>query len=265
MTAQIEIKRHHVNRGDNMKSIRLLAVLIALLCSLSMVSCLDNPTQQQPPSEPASTLENTIPVISKSPALAYEVLDVEIQDTPMKAGVSAKVLITAATNEINKDSLKELLLYIHSNTMARKGWKYEKATTISATWAYLTREHVPNAQWIAMIDQGPGDAEAQISYNERQLTNLNKPPETKHRLSEEKRKEIFHASFIAARNARIDAEKKYPSSSLTNMATIGKFSALQDKLEKKYKRKVVKKYNLTRKQLEDIVIEGFMKSWPEPQ
>ena len=248
-----------------MKKTIWLVALASLLFSLSIASCRDNAAQQHLPSMPAPTAENTAPVRSESPALDFEVLDVEIQDTPMKAGVSAKVLIIAAPNDINKDSLKELLWYIHDNTMKREGWKYEKATTISTTWAYLTREHVPNAQWVAMISQGPGDMEARISYNEGQLKNLTKPPETKGGLSEQKRQEIFQASYAASRNARLDAEKKYPSSSMNNMKTIEKFVALQEKLKKRYKGKVAKKYKLTRKQLEDIVDEGLMKSWPEPQ
>jgi len=229
-----------------------------------VVSCRDNDTQQDPPGMPARPADKAAPAPSAPLALTFEVLDVEIEDKPHKAGVYDKVLITAVPNDINKDSLKELLLYIHEKTMARKGWKHHKATTISTTWAYLTREHVPNAQWVAMISQGPGDIEARLSYNEGQLKNLTKPPETKGGLSEQERKEIFQASFLAARNARLDAEKKYPSSSMNNMKTTEKFVALQNKLEKKYKGKVAQKYKLTRKQLEDIVLEGLMKSWPEP-
>lgn len=91
--------------------------------------------------------------------------------------------------------------------------------------------------------------------------------------TEKKRKQIWNEIVKAEDRAYDDAQQKYPlpeASKAGYSPTVAreqlkKQAELKETLTSKYKNILANKYDLTRKQLDKIAIEGLKKEWPFPK
>lgn len=202
----------------------------------------------------------------------YSVLDEDIYDVPVKTQVTLNILVSG---EISEPGLRALLNQLYSSTKARRGFKYHDSPTNIYIYAFTTKERAESGmgQWIAMLQKSYDDIKPTISINERQITQLGAKPEEKFGLSEAKRKQIWSEIVKAEDRATREVEQKYPLpdplkpgySQSVARKQLENQAELQGTLNEKYKDELAKKYGLTRKQLEEIAVEGFTKDWPFPK
>lgn len=187
---------------------------------------------------------------------SYEILNEDVYDAPIKTQVTLSILVSG---KISEEGLKVLLGKLYSSIKARKGFKYHKHPTNIYIYAYTSKERFQSEMglWIAMLDKSYDDAESTIRIKMTQLEQLGKKPEQKFGLSEAKRKKIYWELDEAGWRAEREGQKKYPSD-------LNKQDRLCETLEEKYKAPIRKKYNLTKDQAFEIVVEGYVKDWPVP-
>lgn len=95
------------------------------------------------------------------------------------------------------------------------------------------------------------------------------------RLSESQRREIYAALVKSEDRGNDEAAKKYPISGseipLNELRTYDfktafrRFGDESDRLKTKYKKQLLKKYRISKKELSKISTEGFIKNWPMPE
>lgn len=212
-------------------------------------------------------------LVEESPVgqLAYEILNEEVYDAPIKTQVVLEILVSGS---ITAEPLEKLLRTLYDEIVSRRGFQYHTNPTNVYIYAFTTRERAASGmgQWIAMIDKSFNDTSPEFSINERQLEQLGAEPETRQGLSEEERIKIFQEIVRAEDRAREEAMRRYPDlipgqpgySQDAFMAQLYKQMDEQDRLTEVYKDQVAAKYGLTREQLKEIVSEGLLKDWPLP-
>lgn len=207
--------------------------------------------------KPAGEKKPATPVREKKPALPeYTILNEDVYDAPIKTQVEVNVLVSG---EISEAGLKTVLSQLHSSTKARKGFKYHDSPTNIYIYAFTSKERAASGmgQWIAMLQEGPGDPKPTISINERQIAQLGAEPEERFGLSEEKRKQIWKELVLMEDRAMEETIQRYPQD-------IKKQAEMENRLIDEYKDKLAEEHGLTREQLDEISVEGVEKDWPFP-
>lgn len=188
----------------------------------------------------------------------YSVLDEDVYDAPIKAQVELNILVSG---EISESGLRALLNELYTSTKAKKGFKYHGSPTNIYIYAFTSKERFESGmgQWIAMLQQSPGDAKPRIDIKKRQIDQLGAKPETKFGLSEAKRKQIFYELVKAGDDATKLAIQKYPND-------IMKQIDYENKTWEANEEKVRRKYKITEQQIDKIKVEGaIIKDWPMPK
>jgi len=198
----------------------------------------------------------------------YSVLNEDVYDIPLKTQVELNILVSG---EISGTGLKALLEKLYSSTKAKKGFKYHDSPTNIYIYAFTSKEGAESGmgQWIAMLQESPGDLRPRISINKRQIARLSAEPEERFGLSEAKRIEIWKEYVLAEDEAWQKAEEKYsfhPGLSQSQFRKQAeKLMEFRQQLEKQYKAELAKKHGLTLDQLKEIADEGVTKDWPFPK
>ncbi|MBA7700036.1 hypothetical protein ES703_108742 [subsurface metagenome] len=187
----------------------------------------------------------------------YMVLNEDIYDTPIKTQVELNILVSG---EISEPGLRALLKKLYSSTKAKRGFKYHHSPTNIYIYAFTSKERFESGmgQWIAMLQQSPGDVGPRISINKGQIALLGAKPKEKFGLSESKRKQIFYELVEAGDSATKLAIRKYPND-------IMKQIDYENKIREANEQKIRGKYNITKQQMYKIKGEGVTKDWPFPK
>lgn len=208
----------------------LLFIFFGLIRDLVKEDSMKRKTNQLP-SSPKETIkkEGQKPIVQPEKLImpTYSVLDEDIHDAPIKAQVELNILVSG---EISETGLKSLLRKLYSSAKAKKGFKYHSSPTNIYIYAFTSKERAESGmgQWIAMLQQSPGDARPRISINERQIAQLGAKPQERFGLSEERRREIWKELILVERRARKEAEEQYPLYP-TQSFQIGKVFQLSEK------------------------------------
>lgn len=202
----------------------------------------------------------------------YSVLNEDVYDISLKTQVELNILVSG---EISETGLQALLNKLYTSTKAKKGFKYHSSPTNIYIYAFTSKERFESGmgQWIAMLQQSPGDAKPRIDIKKRQIDQIGAKPEKRFGLSEIQRIDIWKESIVVEDKAWQEAEKRYPldnlgPADLSNkrfQEQARKLAEFRERLEKRYKNEIAKKYGLTYKQLEEIINEGVTKDWPFPK
>ncbi len=216
----------------------------------------------------SSSIRNTITPTSSSsrrgsstrnsPLPKYTILDEDIYDTPIKVQVEIDLLVS---KDITQEELTVLLKHLYEKNRQRGGFKYHKYPTHFAIRAYTSKEHADSGmgQWVGMLSKIQNDA-VELTVKGQLLTKLKQKPKQKFGLTEAKRRSIFTELVKAEDKTWKEAEAKYPNQYLKP-----EFGDFRNKLEEKYNDELATKHGLTREQLEEIGIEGFVNNWPLPK
>jgi len=126
----------------------------------------------------------------------YSILSEDVYDIPLKTQVELNILVSG---EISETGLKALLNKLYSPTKAKKGFKYHNSPTNIYIYAFTSKERAESGmgQWIAMLQESPGDLRPRISINKLHIAQLGAKPEERFGLSETKRKEIWKEYVLA--------------------------------------------------------------------
>jgi len=133
----------------------------------------------------------------------------ELSDIPIKTQVAIHVIVSGL---IEKPSLERLLNDLYITESQKTGFRYRKFLTHIFIYLYVTEAHANSGygQWIAMLKKVGADEQPQISFNERQLENLDSPAEDKFGRTEAERPKIFKEVILAERKATKEADEYYP-------------------------------------------------------
>lgn len=199
----------------------------------------------------------------------YSVLDEDIYDAPVKAQIVLNILVSG---EISELSLRALLNKLYSSIKMRKGFKYHDYPTNIYIYAFTTKERYDSGMglWIAMLQKSYGDVNPIIDINNSQIAQLGEKPKKKFGLTEYKRKQIWNEMIKAEDRAEVEIKQKYPLpdplkpgySKSAVRKQIEKQVNLRETLKEKLENELAKKHGLTRKQLDEISVEGITKGWP---
>lgn len=191
----------------------------------------------------------------------YIVLNEDVSDAPVKTQVVMDILVSG---EITKEGLETLLNDLYSSIKQRTGFEYHDHPNAIYIRAYTSQERAESGMQIAMLEKNAVNDSPLITINENQIAQLGAKSDEKFGLSEEQRKEIWKAYILAERQAREEADKKYPPEQVTTKEELRRLSEYEANLKDKYLEDLAKKHGLTRDQLELISIEGLEKEWPFP-
>ncbi len=202
----------------------------------------------------------------------YSVLNEDVYDIPLKTQVELDILVSG---EISETGLRALLNKLYTSTKMKKGFKYHTSPTNIYIYAFTSKERFESGmgQWIAMLQQSPGDAKPRIDIKKRQIDQIGAKPEKRFGLSEIQRIDIWKESVVVEDKVWQEAEKRYPldnfgPADLSNklfQEQARKMAEFRERLERRYKNEIAKKYGLTNKQLEEIINEGVTKDWALPK
>lgn len=203
---------------------------------------------------------------------SYEILNAEKHDALAKTQLKVEIVVNKSYTE---QSLKQLLFKLYQEAKAVRSFKYHdgKATHIFI-YAYTSKERAESGmgQWVAMLSKVGKDAVVEIDINKSLLQARNDLPIIKKGRSEAERKAIYKEYILAEDRAVAEAEKLYPlpspnRSDFSQSKVMDQISMQNNKtriLKEKYTAELIKKHRLTKKELMDIVTEGFKKDWPMP-
>lgn len=185
------------------------------------------------------------------------------------AGTAKVIWEVLLPPEITKESLSVLLNDLYSQAQAKKFRQHNQAVVIDIK-AFMSRQHAESGmgQWIGWMSKLGGQSQPYLSFDDRQINQLEKGSGDKFGLTENKRKEVWQDAVRAEDRVNTEAEQKYPEPSPQNRTAYMEAFEKRDKLTKqlinKYHNELAKKHGLTRKQLDEIRDEGLRKSWPFP-
>jgi len=187
---------------------------------------------------------------------SYQVIDTKTIDVPGKAQVIAEILVKG---NLTEGWLQKLLRSLYDSIKTTTGFKYYVHPTNIYIYVYLSKEHYESGmgQWIAMLSKSQADSQPKINIRENRLSYVKKNPEVKFGFSEDYRKKIWKEVILVEDKSYAEAEMKYPHNVQIQM----KF---QEELYNRHKKELAKKFQISLKQLKEIVTEGMMKGWAMP-
>ncbi len=245
---------------------RYIAVILALI----LAGCGDSDKK----TEQKSTEQPDVPIP------AYVEIHRDTHDSKIKTLLELGVVVSGT---ITEPGLKRLLMKLYDEGNAAGNFKHHggKPTHVFI-FLFTSQEHFESGagQWIARLSKvdlshlnEKGEPLA-MEVRTELISQLGAKPEIKHGLTESIRKEIFRASVMAEDRANEEAEQMYPLSYPQTpirsyskdkaRAYIENYAKVRDSLTEKYDKEITKQYGITKEQLDDIVVEAFMKNWPLP-
>jgi hypothetical protein len=200
--------------------------LIVLLVGGAIISAIvgsdDGGTASPPP--PAKPAQSP-PKQTSVPLPSYKIVDRDKYDAPIKTQTELHAVVSGS---ITESGLKALLQKLYSEASASRGFKYHggKATHIFI-YLYTSRDHFTSGmgQWVAMLSRVGADSRVDTRVKTELIAQLTAKPETKHGLSESKRKEIFRALVLAEDRADSEAQRRFPLEPTEHLA-VGQTMAL---------------------------------------
>jgi hypothetical protein len=175
----------------------------AAILVLALGACSD--PQQQGTSSTESVLAETGPDTLMP---AYDVVDRDIYDTPIKTQIKISAVVTGVLTEVN---LRQVMQKLYDEANAMQGFKYHGGRpTHVFVYIYTSPEHFKSGmgQWIAMLSKIGEGAQPETQVKTELVAQLGMPPEIKHDLSETTRIEVLGLSF-AQKIAPAKKQKKY--------------------------------------------------------
>ena len=206
---------------------------------------------------------------------------------PLRKPKYLLVWANAFLTEISTDSISEKSIKDTLKKIVEKLRKMHSPDAINV-YLFVSKEHVDTALRIGAADWWPKghslapDNAENISKKETyvlQYSQVSIPlnlstEKTLVRIPEKKRKQIFKEYVIAQDRAMKEAEAKYPilasnipMSQLRDYdwkSAFAKNDELHKRLTKEYETAVLKKYNLTKEDMDKISEEAFEENWPLP-
>lgn len=225
--------------------VRIGVVLLALGFWLTSRSDQTAP----PPSTPAVAAAKAQPAVPAAPAIAKPAYTI-VESTPApdgQGGGTKKIIVSGTITHAGLDALlRDLMDGVQG-----------------LTWAYTDEAHIPNAQWIGMIDT-IDKTTPEVTIDDTKIAALTAAPVQKFGLSEPERQAIFREKVAAEDRADKDAEAQYPINGEYTHATLVAHGNLLDTKNEQYAAEIAKAHSLTPKQLESISVEGIQKNWAIP-
>ena len=203
-------------------------------------------------SEQKASIEDAAPV-EKVTLPDCRIVDEDVYDAPVKTQVVQHIVVSG---KITEENLRALLVQQHHSISRRTGFKYHDSPTNIYIYVYETDKKAEAGQglWLAMSQMSYGDAEPQINVRTEQIARIGQELPKKFGLREEQRREVFREIARLEKKATDEAIQRFPSD-------INKQIDLETKLDEKYKDELAAKYQLTRDQLQSIMVEGVKNLW----
>ena len=175
--------------------------------------------------------------------ISYVLFREKVDDTRIKTQVMQHIVVTGIPS---KNNLRSEIFRRFNLLKNRKGFRYRSVPTHIYIYVYGSREQAESGMglWVGMLDWNTSyTAQPSVKFNEDFLSALSKPSEIKHGLSENERKKIFK-KLATIEDRAFDKGNR------------------RDEFIEKHKGQVTMKYNISRKQLKDIEVEGGLQGWP---
>jgi hypothetical protein len=160
--------------------------------------------------------------------LTFVILDEEKYDSAIKTQVVYSVL---ASGTLTISNLKDLLERLYRRAIQTPGFRnHFGAVTHVFIYVYTSKEHFQSGggQWVAMLSKVGKDREKLVDVREEFLQQLKLPPETRHGLSENERKEIFKRLVSAEDETLHRAEAEYPMDPTQSLSVGDTFQLTKD-------------------------------------
>lgn len=257
---------------------RLFAVVWTLMAiCLALSGCSSNGSDdagrgdEQP--EETSTVASPIGIEAPVSIPQFEIIDEETHDSPIKAQVVFRAVVTG---DVTESGLRALLQKLYDDAMEKSGFQYHARTTHVFAYVYTSEEHaVSGYQWVAMLEKTAATPGPKVSIDESRLEMYLNPPEPESRfgMTESQRREIFKDIVRTESRARREATARYPDLSPVDpgysqdafMEQLDTQMDEQDRLTEIYKNDLAEEHDLTRAELREITQEGMRMQWPMPE
>lgn len=232
--------------------------LITLIILFSFLGC--NPKQEYP---------------------YYEIIQENITESGSKIKYEAKAVLKPNQN-LDKPQMEELLKHIYDSVTARTLAR----PNVVNIFLFTSKEHMESdmGQWVGRISKAKNDKipNLQIQF----LNSLNENPiiepsdSTQDGIALEQKQKIWKELILAEDQAQELAEKQYPITLKNSEGKTAKEIDMlremarrnmdlnyeyEEKLNEKYRREIIKKFEIDESTLEIIIQEGLDKNWPFPK
>lgn len=197
---------------------------------------------------------------------SFEILDEKIVDAPLKTSIVRYILLKG---NLSKQIITDFIWKQYNLLKNKKGFKFHTTPTNIGLYLFISKEHYKSnmGQWLAMLYHRLDKGTPKITYAldfQGQLESLTVKPEIKFNLSENQRKTVWKKSIYAHDKAWNKIEKLYPRNQFDTLEKSKTRAEFAEELYEKHISKLLKKYKLTRKQLNEIDEEAFKKGWAMP-
>ena len=187
--------------------------------------------------------------------VTYTIVEENIADTTFSTKVEQLIVVTGIPS---KAELETALRKFYNTVMARRFQYHDRATHV---WIFIfgTQEQAKADQglWLGRLtSRRTDDYKPEITVLEERLTALAQAPEERFGLSERRRKQVYLDLGDAELKAIRIAMARFPDS-----PQYEKQLEHERNLWDQYTAEIAKKYGLTSKQLDEIMIEGSEKGW----
>lgn len=188
--------------------------------------------------------------------VSYSIVHQSIYDNPTKTQIQQYIAVSGIPT---KAGLKAEIMRRYRAALARRGFQYHNPATNIYIYVYANRKLAlhDRSMWLGMIAKSFYDKGIpRVSIDNGRLAALSQPHKIRFGLSESKRKEVFRELAVSDNRATHDAEARVPNSQVMKQID------LERKLDRRYRANVARKYHLSKKEIQKIVVEGVKKGWP---
>lgn len=188
---------------------------------------------------------------------SYSLLEDKSYEKVGKAQVEHHIVV--GKNHLTKKTLTLLLKQLYEKAAQITDWKYHDTPTVVLIQAYTSKQHYESGNMIGEVYKMPATGpQPHFKFNDGEFQNLNKLPETKWGMTEEKRQHIYAMLGQTHIRAIQEADNKFPNFGIEH-------SEYVELLTKKYTDEILLKFELTEEQYSELCIEGMQKNWPDYQ
>lgn len=208
--------------------------------------------------------------------LEYEILDTEIDESPLKTMVKRAIVLKGGT--VTRESLTNLMEREFSSIASMSGFRHHEHPTMIGIYVYPTFAHTEWDQQIAYRFENLKYGDKRSGFDEAQLQEYHLEPVVKFGFTEAERKAIWADACKAEFDASKAAEKRYPlpeASPENQYGSTERFQSLlkrnwklqsdmKDELKEKNEAELIKSYGISREVFDAITLEGYERGWPMP-
>lgn len=215
------MRRHSITRGRTIAA----AIAAALLTVLGIILALWNGHESKAPvlGDKEGLTGRRVPgqegdhssVRSRRVRIpAYEVLDTEVYDAPIKTQVVLTLLVPGSPAP---EELRALLRRLSDETGRERCLTYHRTPTHVFIYAYPDRERAEagGMGWVARLEKVGRGADTKVYVNDKLLAVLKEKPVERFGLSEQQRKRVYWEIVLAEDRGSEEAKARFPTEPYT--------------------------------------------------